>query len=415
MTAADLKGAEADRARAFDLFNLPPGYFDDPQRWFRMLRDHDPIHLNADGTVLLTRYHDVRTVWRDGTASVDKADAFRQKFGEGPLLEHHTTTMLFRDPPDHDRLRLLVSPFFAPDSVERLRPFITDLAERLVADAIERGSFDFVADFAAQIPLALITPILGVPDEDGPALRTIGQRVLFPLNPRVGAEVIADGHAAVAEFRDYILDHVRATRRRGVSGEPGNVLEALVAAEADGQAVTEAEIVHMCLLVFNGGHETTTNLIAVGTLGLLQQDDQLKLMATLDGKPLARAVEEVIRFVTPLQLQGRRTTRELEIPSGVLPAGTEVILSQASANRDDRAFPDPNRIDLGRAPNAHVSFGLGLHVCVGIQLARLEAKIMFPLIAERLRGMELTDEPVFTPNVRFRGLRSMPVAVGGAR
>jgi hypothetical protein len=413
VSATDVQIPEADRARAFDLFALPPEYFDNPQPWLRLLRDHDPVHRNGDGTVLLTRYHDVRAVWRDRTASVDKTELFRAKFGGGPLFEHHTTGMLFRDPPDHDRLRLLVNPFFAPDSVERFRPFITDLVQRLIDEALERGRFDFVADFAERIPITLITRILGVPPEDGPTLRSIGLRVLFPLNPRVDVRVIADGHEAVAEFRDYILEHVRSARRRGVSGEPGSVLEALVAAELDGQAVTEDEIVHMCLLVFNGGHETTTNLISVGTLGLVHHPDQYKLFAELEGKDLASAVEEVVRFVTPLQLQGRRTTRDLELPSGRLPTGTEVILCQASANRDERAFADPDRIDLRR--NAHVSFGLGLHACLGNQLARLEAKIVFPLMARRLEAITLTDKPVFTPNVRFRGLRRLPVSVEAAR
>lgn len=412
---ADVQVREADQAAAFDLFDLPPGYFANPQPWLRLLRDHDPVHRNADGTVLLTRYHDVRTVWRDRSASVDKTELFRAKFGEGPLFEHHTTGMLFRDSPDHDRLRVLVNPFFEPDSVERFRPLLTDLVERLLDEAVERGHLDFVADFAERIPITLITRILGVPPEDGAALRSIGLRVLFPLNPRVGADVITDGHRAVAEFRDYIMEHVRLARRRGVLGQPRSVLEALVAAELDGQEVTEDEIVHMCLLVFNGGHETTTNLISVGTLGLVHHPDEFEMFAGLEGKDLATAVDEVVRFVTPLQLQGRRTTRDIELPSGALAAGTEVVLCQASANRDERAFDDPDRIDLRRRPNAHVSFGLGLHACLGNRLARLEAEVVFPLLARRLKAIRLTGEPVFTHNVRFRGLRTMPVSVETTR
>ncbi len=399
--------------RSFDLFSVPADYFRDPQTWLRPLRDDDPIHLNSDGTILLTRYHDVRQVWRDRSASVDKSDMFLRKFETGPLLEHHTTAMLFRDPPDHDRLRILVNPFFEPRSLIRFRPFIVDLVERLLDEAAERRQFDFVHDFAEKIPISLITRILGVPPEDGDFIRPIGLRVLFPLNPKVSQEAIADGNAAVAEFTDYIMEHVRNTRRHGVDGEPASVIEALVAAEADGKEISEEELIHTCLLVFNGGHETTTNLIAVGTHGLLAFPDQYALLPHLSADDeLSVAVEELVRYVTPLQLQGRRTTKDVELASGHLDAGTEVILCQASANRDERAFDDPDRLDLRRTLNAHVSFGLGVHACLGNQLARLEAKIVFPMLTRRFPKLEQAGPAIFNPNVRFRGLRSLPVDVG---
>lgn len=410
-TSTDARSA-AQRARAFDLFDVPQAYFDDPGPWLRLLRDHDPIHHNADDTVLLTRHQDVRKVWRDRSASVDKTALFTRKFGPGPLLAHHTTGMLFRDPPDHDRLRILVNNFFEPASVARFSEFIGDLADQLIDEAAERRTFDVVSDFAAKIPISLITRILGVPPEDSNFLREIGLRVLFPLNPSVGSDAIASGNAAVTEFIDYIIEHINRVRRRGVDGNPASVIEALVAAEASGHTIDEDEIIHMCLLVFNGGHETTTNLIAVGVDGLLKQPDQFRLLSELTDSELPVAVEELIRYVSPLQLQGRRVNKPVELSSGIIDADTEVILCQASANHDERVISDPDRLDLGRTPNPHMSFGLGVHACLGNQLARLEARIVFPKLARRLPELARAGTAVFNPNVRFRGLRSLPLDAG---
>lgn len=415
MTALPPAGLSASdaaaTAKAFDLFQVPADYTQAPERYHKLLRDFDPLHPNSDGTVLLTRYGDVRTVWRDISASVEKPEMFRAKFGEGPLLEHHTTVMVFRDPPDHGRLRNVVSPFFSLKELERFRPFIDQLVDRLLDDVVERGEFDFVEDFAARIPVALITRIIGVPPEDGDYVRGIGQRVLFPLNPRVSEEAIRSGHEAVAEFEDYIDEHFARARASRSGGAPDSVIEALVDAEGEGQ-LSRSEVAQMCLLVLNGGHETTTNLIAVGMHALLDHPDQLRLLREEPESLGSTFVEELTRYVTPLQLQGRRLTCDLEVPSGELASGTEIILCTASANRDERAFEAPDRLNLRRMPNAHVAFGLGAHACVGRPLARLEATIAFPKVATRLAGLERAGEPAFKPNVRFRSLAALPVRVG---
>jgi hypothetical protein len=380
--------------------------------WHRLLRDHDPIHLNSDGTVLLTRYDDVRGVWRHKMVSVDKEPAFRARFGPGPLLEHHTTAMLFRDPPDHDRLREVVSPFFVPSSIERFRRRVEQLVARLLDEAEERGTFDFVSDFAARIPVELITEISGLPREDGYLLRDWGRQLLFPLNPAVPEEAVSRGHDAASEFGAYVLEHVNRIRRVGVTGDPASVLEALVAAEGDGGRgrVSESEIVHMCMFVFNGGHETTTNLIAAGAHALLQHPDQYEALRAHPRELAGTAAEECARYVSPLQLQGRRALQDIEVPSGVLQAGTEVVLCQAAANRDERQFARPDVLDLRRRPNSHVAFGLGPHACVGRALARLEASIVLPRVAQRFPGLRHVGEVTWNANVRFRGLQSFPVS-----
>jgi cytochrome P450 len=406
----------AELARSFNLFDVPADYLDAPEPWMRLLREHDPMHDNADGTVLLTRYHDVRRVWRDRSASVDKTEMFRAKFGQGPLLHHHTTSMLFRDPPDHDRLRALVMPLFTPRSVARFSSFIEDLVARLLDEAAELGELDIVTDFARKVPVSLITRILGVPPEDGEMLRPLGLRVLFPLNPSVSREAIDAGNQAVVAFTEYMAERVRECRRRGIEGEPSSLVETLVAAEAAGDQVSEDEMLHICLLLFNGGHETTTNMLSLGTLALLEHPDQYALVAALSEDELPAAVDEILRYVTPLQLQGRRTTKELDLPTGPLAPGTEVVLCQASANRDDRAFSDPDRLDLRRVPeNPQVAFGMGVHACVGNQLARLEGSIIFTRLAQRFPELEMAGRPVFNENVRFRGLQTLPVRVGRPR
>lgn len=406
-----MNSAEGNTAAAFDLFDLPPDYFESPFKYFKQLRDEDPVHRNADGTVLLTRYEDVRKIWRDRSASVDKDEIFERKFGTGPLLRHHVTAMLFRDPPDHDRLRAVVNPYFAPSQVNRLQEFVDGLIDQLVDEALERETFDFVQDFAARIPIAVITKILGVPPEDGDHLRDLGLKVLFPLNPNVQESTIESGNQAAAEFNAYMSEYIARARRRS-SGEVETVVEALVASEGPGDdQVSEEEIIQMCLLLLNGGHETTTNLIAIGTDALLDDPDSMLLWRDRAAE-LAQPVEEMIRFVSPLQLQGRRITAPIEVSTGeVLPADTEIILCQASANRDERAFENPEELDITRRPNAHVAFGLGVHVCIGRPLARLEAASAFPRIASRLPRLHRVGRPVWNRNVRFRGAATMPVSV----
>lgn len=408
----DSLGDPEEEAKKFDLFHLPQGYFDFPYTWYRLLRDYDPVHQNSDGTVLLTRYDDVRTLWKEVTASVDKTEMFSAKFGEGPLLEHHTQAMLFRDPPDHDRLRAIVSPFLTAQSLTQFSEYIETLIGQLLDQVQELREFDFVTDFAAKIPVQLITRVLGIPPEDGEFLRSTGARVLFPLNPLVSQEAIESGHRAVAEFSEYLIPRIKAIKSKSSQHDPKCILEALIQAQQSGVEISDSEIVHMCLLVFNGGHETTTNLMAVGTDSLVSMPDQYKELAEKSDELGTFAIEEIIRYVTPLQLQGRRITKPMELPSGVtLAPDTEVIISQASANRDERAFEDPHLLNLRRRPNNHVAFGLGIHSCAGISLARLESRIMFPRLAKRFPALTHNGVPIFNQNVRFRGLKSLPMTI----
>ncbi|KAI3589246.1 putative cytochrome P450 hydroxylase (plasmid) [Cupriavidus sp. U2] len=409
MSTTEMMARPTAPGSRFDLFNLPDAYYRDPAPFYKALRDNEPLLWNSDGSVLLTRYDDVKTVWRDLSGRVNRAEAYAKKFGEGPLLEHHTSSMLFRDPPDHDRLRDIVNPFFTPSSIERLRTAVREIVERLIEEVREKREIDFVAEFSSRIPIQVICDIFGVPRSDGPLIRDLGAQVLFPLNPAVSAEAIAAGHEATRKFKDYLSEHFNYWRRQPVEDMPTNIISALVAAEKRGNPpISEVEMAHMCILVLNGGHETTTNLIGLSTLALMKHPDQMALLAK-EPSVIGPGVEECLRYTTPLQLQGRRTTQEVQVPSGTIPADTEVIFAQVSANRDERVFADPDRLQLTRQPNAHLAFGAGIHVCLGRPLARMEAAEALPALARHFPSMQLIDEPVFARSARFRGIQSMRV------
>ncbi|UUZ71123.1 cytochrome P450 [Polaromonas sp. P1(28)-8] len=321
MIAANTASGSASNRSGFDLFNLPDAYYRDPAPFYKTLRDDQPIHWNSDGSVLLSRYEDIKTVWRDLTGKVNREEAYANKFGPGPLLEHHTSTMLFRDPPDHDRLRDIVNPFFTHASMERLRIGVREIIAELLDEVQEKREIDFISEFSSRIPIQVICDIFGVPRSDGPLIHDFGAQVLLPLNPAVSPEVIAAGHEATQKFKDYLLVHINRWRERPVEEVPSNIISALVAAEKRGDPfISEDEMAHMCILVLNGGHETTTNLIGLSTLALMKHPDQLALMAT-DPSVVGPGVEECLRYATPLQLQGRRTTREVQVPSGGDSAG----------------------------------------------------------------------------------------------
>ena len=280
----------------------------------------------------------------------------------------------------------------------------------MLADLAGRRDIDFVRDFAARLPIFVICRILGVPPEDGDTIRELGGRILYPLNTGASPDDIRIGHAAAAAFKDYLRPFVDKARRDDDLDPTRDIVSAMVAAERKGSDVSETEILHMCILMLNGGHETTTNLMAVGLNALLQQPDQVEILRD-EPDVIPAAIEELIRFVSPLQLQGRRTTKPVEVPSGRIPADTEVILGQASANRDERMFERPDMLDLRRQTNAHVAFGSGIHLCIGRPLARLEASIALPRFLQRFSHIERAGAPRFNHNARFRGLAALPLTI----
>ncbi len=409
MTPAAAQDGRA-AALAFDLRQLPDGFYDDPFPTYHALRRWDPVHRCPDGSYFLTRYDDVTAVYQDHARfSSDKRVEFAPKFGESPLYEHHTTSVVFRDPPDHTRLRRLFAPAFTPKALAALEPRIGALVDRLLDAAAARGGMDVVDDFAAAVPIQLIGDMLGVPpDERGP-LRAWSLAVLGALEPVPGDARLDAGNRAVGEFKEYLRRLIIARRRRP-SQDPGEILSALIAAEDRGDSLSEVELLHQCIFLLNAGHETTTNLIANAVQSLLQHPGEL---ARLHAEPrlIGSAVEEFLRFQSPNQLGNRSVATAAEVAGVRLEPGTLVTLGIGAANRDPAQFPDPDRLDLGRAPNRHLAFITGIHACAGMWLARMEGRVAIGRLAARFPGVRASGAVVRGRRARFRTLVSLPVTL----
>jgi cytochrome P450 len=403
--------SERSAALAFDLRALPASFYEDPFPTYHRLRRWDPVHRCPDGSYFLTRYDDVVAVYQDHHRfSSDKRVEFAPKFGETPLYEHHTTSVVFRDPPDHTRIRRLFAPAFTPKALAALEPRVVRLVDSLLDAAVARGGMDVVDDFAAALPIQLIGDMLGVPpDERGP-LRGWSLAILGALEPVPGDERLEAGNRAVEEFKVF-LQRLIAERRRRPSTDPGEILSALLAAEDAGDRLTELELLHQCIFLLNAGHETTTNLIANAVAALLEHPGE---WARLRAEPalLGSAVEEFLRYQSPNQLGNRRLVADATIGGVAMPEGTLVTLGIGAANRDPAHFPDPDRLDLGRAPNRHLAFITGIHACAGMWLARMEGRVAIGRLVTRFEHLHATAPPVRAARARFRVVSSFPIQIG---
>jgi len=401
---------ERAAALAFDLRALPAGFYEDPFPTYHALRRWDPVHRDPDGSYFLTRYDDVVAVYQDHRRfSSDKRVEFAPKFGDTPLYEHHTTSVVFRDPPDHTRIRKLFAPAFTPKALAALEPRVVRLVDSLLDAAAARGGMDVVEDFAAALPIQLIGDMLGVPaDERGP-LRGWSLAILGALEPEPGDERLQAGNRAVEEFKAY-LRRLIGERRRRPGNDPGEILSALLAAEDAGDRLTEIELLHQCIFLLNAGHETTTNLIANAVAALLEHPHEWARLRTHPAL-LSSAVEEFLRYQSPNQLGNRRVVAEVEVGGVRMPEGTLVTLGIGAANRDPAQFPDPDRLDLGRAPNRHLAFITGIHACAGMWLARMEGRVAIGRLVERFERLRAAAPPVRAPRARFRVVSSFPVLI----
>jgi cytochrome P450 len=397
-------------ALAFDLRALPDDFYEDPYPWYHRLRAHDPVHRCPDGSWFLTRYDDCVAVYQDHARfSSDKRVEFHPKFGDSPLFEHHTTSVVFRDPPDHTRIRKLFAPAFTPKALAALEPRIEALVDRLLDAAAARGGMDVVGDFAVAVPVQLIGDMLGISQDERGPLRGWSLAILGALEPAPGTQHLDAGNRAVEEFKDY-LRRLIAERRRRSSQDPGEILSALLVAEDEGQRLTEVELLHQCIFLLNAGHETTTNLIANGVLALLAHRDQWERLRHEPGL-IASAVEELLRYESSNQLGNRRALTRAKIGDVELPEGALVTLGIGAANRDPAQFPDPDRLDIVRSPNRHLAFITGIHACAGMWLARMEGRVALGRLAQRFPGLRLAGPPVRGRRARFRTLVALPVEV----
>ncbi len=396
-------------ARDFTLATAGEAFVDDPYPTYAALRKHAPVQPIGAGSWLLTRYDDVLAAYRDPRLSSDKRREFAPKFGDTPLFEHHTSSLVFNDPPLHTRVRRLLVGALNQQAVARMEAGVRALVDRLIDRLQSLAEPDLIEDFAARIPVEVIGNLLDVPAAERGPLRDWSLAILSALEPVPGAAVLARGNAAVEDFKGYLRTLVAERRRR-----PGDVrfdvLTRLIQGEVGGERLSETELLHNCIFLLNAGHETTTNLIGNGAHALLTQRDQWQRLLD-DPTLLGTAVEELLRFESPLQLNNRLCSVPLRIGGMELPAGSFVTLAIGSANRDPAQFRDPDRLDVGRKPNPHLAFGQGAHACAGMNVARLEARIAFGRLLVRCPGLHLRGQPQRDPRIRFRGWRTLPVAL----
>lgn len=393
---------------SFDPFS--PEVLADPYPVYHRLRAKDPVHRSPLGFWILTRYDDVVMALRDPRFGRKGFEPLLEAvYGSGAGQPGLVTSMLFRDPPDHTRLRALVNKAFTPRVVEGMRPHIQEIVDRLLDEVRDRESMDVIADLAYPLPVIVICEMLGVPTTDRETFRQWSldiARSLDAIGLPTDPDIIARGNAARRALASYFRDGLLPERRKHPRAD---LLSALIAAEEAGDKLSEAELLATCTLLFVAGHETTVNLIGNGLLALLRHPDQLKRLRE-NPSLIESAVEELLRYDGPVQRTGRIPSTDVEIDGTAIARGEMVVAVIGAANRDPAHFPDPDRLDLTRPDNRHIAFGWGIHFCLGAPLARVEGQIAIDTLLRRQPRLTLaTSAPEWRESSVLRGLKALPV------
>ena len=398
-------------AAAFDLRQLPADYFTNPYPYYHALREHAPVHRLPDGGYFLSRYADCAAVYKDTALfSSDKKREFRPKYGDSLLYQHHTTSLVFNDPPLHTRVRRIIAGAFTPRGITALQQPVIELVDGLLDCLAESGGGDLIADFAAAVPVEVIGNLLAVPREERGPLREWSLAILGALEPTLTPEQQGRGEHAVRDFLGY-LEGLVASRRAKLGDPEYDVLTRLIRGEQNAEKLSELELLHNIIFILNAGHETTSNLIGNGLYTLLEWPEA---KARLIANPalIQSAVEEILRFESSNQLGNRMTTAPAEIGGVTMPAGTFISIGIGAANRDPAEFTDPDLFDVAREPNRHLAFGSGAHVCAGLNIARLEGRIAIGRLLARFPRYCLAGAPIRGGRARFRGFLSIPAQLG---
>ncbi|MEA2487974.1 MAG: hypothetical protein QOF16_1628 [Actinomycetota bacterium] len=383
----------------------------DPYPTYKRLRDTDPVHQSPFGGLILTRYSDMARVLRDPTMSSDFRNVelpFDVVQGPAQQLEDRQPSMLFLDPPDHDRLRNLVHKAFTARRIEHLRSKVVEVVDDLIARGREKGELDLVTDFAYPLPVAIICDLLSVPLEDQEIFRSWSRDLVQTLDPIVTQDTMQRALESADAFKDYFRDLLESRRKHAQD----DLLSALIAAEDEGNKLTEEELLVTLTLLLVAGHETTVNLISNGMLALLQNPREWQRL--VDEPTLIRsAIEELLRFDSPVQFVARIPLEDMQIDGHQVEKHHEIVCILGAGNRDPQQFPEPDRLDIARRDNKHLAFSAGTHFCLGASLARLEGQIAISALAEQMPDIEpATLAPERRPTVTLRGLEKLPVKTG---
>lgn len=411
-------------ASTLDLRQPPAVFYSNPYPVYAALREYEPVRRMPDGSVLITRYKDLIQVYKDAqTFSSDKKIEFTPKFGDAPyLLEHHTTSLIFNDPPLHTQVRQIMMGALTRRAIDQMETSLTELVSKL-ADRIQaQGGGDLIEDFAAAIPIEVIGNLLNIHHDQRDPLRDWSLAILGALEPKISIEQAQRGNTAVADFLEY-LKFLVADRRSHPGNPESDVLTRLIQGERsdNGQRLSEKELLHNCIFILNAGHETTTNLIGNALVALQEWSVQKELLikrmsasqhdkAALDDV-LNTAVDEFLRFESSNQLGNRRATVDCVVGGMPLSKGTLITLCIGSANRDPAQFEYAEMMDISRPNCKHLSFAFGIHQCAGLHLARLEGRVALQIFLQRFPDYRLTAAPTRGGRARFRGFLNAPFSI----
>jgi pimeloyl-[acyl-carrier protein] synthase len=389
---------------------MRPEFRADPYPGYAFLRSTDPVFSPFPGIHVLSRYANVAAVLRDERMSSDFRksvgfEAFVQSMGGSLTQEEFTPSMLFLDPPDHSRLRALVNKAFTAREVEKLRPRVGAIVDELLEARADPGSMDVIADLAYPLPVTVICEFLGVPPRDQGRFRAWSADLVHTLDPVVPPETVRRAEEASLAFRAYFRDLIGERRQT----PRDDLLSRLIAAEEEGDKLSEEELLSTCVLLLVAGHETTVNLIGNGVLALLRNPGELARLRE-DPALIRSAVEELLRYDSPIQLNSRTALEDLQVDGRLVKKGEQTINLLGAANRDPEQFTEPDRLDLGRQDNRHLSFSAGMHFCLGAPLARLEGQLAIGGLVARFPALDLATEDLrWRETVTFRGLQALPV------
>ncbi len=393
-----------------DLARPPEGFTENPYPIYRGLLQEAPVLAQPDGSYLISPYHLLELIYRDTDRfSSDKQTVFKPKYGDSPLLEHHTTSLVFNDPPLHTRVRKIMAGAMTPSAIAKLETGLLILVDSLLEslpDFRVNGAVEVIKHFASRIPVHIIGNLFDIPIDEREPLRDWSLSILGALehNLSPGGEIA--GNNAVVEFTNY-LDDLAKHRRKNPGNPDTDVLTRLMF--SDKGELSTAELLHNCIFILNAGHETTTNLIG-NAIGAVDAHPQQKANLIENPDLINTAVDEFLRFESPNQLGNRLTTCDVELDGHHIPSQTNLHLIIGAANRDPQKFDNPDKFNLRRKPNRHLAFAGGPHACIGLNLARLEGKIAVGKFINQYPGFNVVSSKR-SERLRFRGYSELHIAL----